>query len=247
MSSNTRSDTVVVIRITAAQPGDILSDDLARELERRITATLDVIGSVGDAVVSGSPPDDTTKVWYPSDSNGVPTGEQYVYNESTNSWQSTSQTIPDVPCRVSSSDNLIEEGAGGCWIVSSSRVREVVDDDLTQLQNSIDALEENTPIVSPEDGNYLEDRDSGFYVPTPEDQVLPWILDTPVLAQDESIAAGNVNVDTLEAVPTGATHAIVTMPSGKNYAKLSGSFIATETTGAGEFIYLLGYIKANSI
>ena len=240
MSTNTRIDTIVVIRVLPAQPGDVISDALASELERRITAYLEIDGSVGEVVIATGPPEDTTKVWYPSDENGVPKGTAYVYNVSTQSWEPAIPEIPDPTCLNDDPNNLIEEDSNGCLVVWPSSVKDVMEDDLVDISNSV-------PKISSDPDNTIETDELGYWLVKQEQSYVPWLATDPPLLVDEDTPAGNIDVNAVIPIPTGATHALISTPSGKMFSKLSGNFIGHETTATGQHIYLLGYIRGETL
>lgn len=177
-NSNTRSDLTVSVTFTSESPGDVVPQVVVDELERRIQASVDETATAGDAVVSQVPPDDTTKIWYIADANGVPTGEAFKYNTSTGGWESTSPTIPEETCVSANTDNLISKDTSGCLLVSTNDVRAAVQPSLPQI--SADAGNElelgtdagwfvsshtNQPTISGDSGNAIVvGGDSGWYV-----------------------------------------------------------------------------------
>jgi len=179
-NANTRSDTTVVITYTDEAPGDCISQKIIDELERRTSASVETPSSLGDAVTSATPPDDTTKIWYPTDANGVPTGEAWVYNASTGSWGSTAPPEIDEVCLGSAGSNLITEDSEGCWQVLTNDVRNAMSDLIPEISNDsgniivlgadggwfVDATD--VPFISTDSGNQITlGGDLGLFVPAP--------------------------------------------------------------------------------
>ena len=154
-NSNTRSDATVSVTYTSKASGDRIDDYVIDELERRTIATITEADAVGDAVVSQTPPDDKTKIWYIADANGVPTGEQYSWNSQTNQWESTSGETPDEFCSSGDDDNMLHKGSDDCWKVSSNDV--------------VILAQAASPQISSDSDNILtQGTDAGWYVPAPD-------------------------------------------------------------------------------
>ena len=151
-NSNTRSDATISVTYSNKAPGDRIDDPTIFELERRVIATITEAAAIGDAVVSQTPPDDKTKICYIADDNGVPTGEQYAWNELTGQWESTTADAPEVPCLSDDSAQTMTVDAQGCWLVSAN--------DIANIAAGA------SPSISADAGNLLvQGSDAGWYVP----------------------------------------------------------------------------------
>jgi hypothetical protein len=124
-------------------------------------------------------------------------------------------------------------------ILVAEVVRAVMSQDLNDIRASIPKRSDDpdNEIVTDTLGKWLVKRDPSYD---------PWLATDPPLLIDGDTPAGNVDVNAIIPIPSGATHAMVSTPSGKMFSKLSGNFVSHEATGTDEFIFLLGYIRANT-
>lgn len=270
--TNSRSDTTLTFTFSSAKPGDCFTDKQAREIERRLKGSLPAQSQVGDAVVSRTPPSDTTKIWYLADENGIPTGQQYRYNPRTQRWETTEASIPPIPCRSTNTENLISLDLNNCWLVDKNAIASIV--------------QEESLFISTDSGNSLkEGADGGIYLSfgsfcfaeglnflrrntsdcafvtasnmEPNDLVEgsdgnmlvrpPKILDIPIdliTGASGGTPAGTFNLESVTTVPPWATHAIIYQPSGRMFARISTGIIAHDSLANAEVISLAGFIKA---
>lgn len=270
--ANSRSDNTITFTFSSPRPGDCFTDKQAREIVRRLGGTLPAQGQLGDAIVSRTPPSDTTKIWYLADDNGIPTGQQFRYNPKTQRWESTEASIPPIPCRSINSENLIALDPSGCWLVSANAIAQIA-------QN-------NSLHVSSDPGNALTlSNDGGVYlsltsfsiapganyirrdvdgrvqaIPSTSEQNLavygsdgnilvrpPKIFDVPLIlatAPSGGIPAGTININSFVAVPAWATHALVYQPNGNIYARIISGSISHPNLTDGQTITLAGFIRA---
>lgn len=268
--ANTRSDTTVRLTMKASSPGDCISDKMASEIVRRLQGTLPPQGQVGDAVVSRTPPEDKSKIWYVADENGVPTGEVFAYNPKTGNWESTAQSIPPIPCLSANIGNLISKDSLGCWLVTTEAVKEVAQtvsltlsqdngniltlgsDGGIYLNQSLICISEDTPnFISRDVDNCLTVKpsiDAGNAIVEGEDDKmyvhLPKILTSSITLLSGANTAGSINLASFTTVPTWATHAIVGQPSNQTFVAITGGFISHGAILSGESIVLYGFIKA---
>lgn len=214
--TNTRSNSVVVLTATPAQTGDCISDKMMSELLRRLTPTVQETSTPGDAVVSRTPPSDTSKIWYPADENGYPIGTAYKFNPLTGQWVSTAVVPQPPPCKSADEDSIIELDSQGCWKVSRTRIETIVQN--VGLKISADS---DNAIVAGSDG--------GLYVETVDVSQVGQIelFDTPVsiTSATDSVAAADFDLDTLPSVtvPAWATHAIIRAKTGLITNNLGGN------------------------
>jgi len=267
--TNSRADATAKVNFKPASPGDCLTDKTAREIERRLTVTLSPASQTGDAIVSTTPPEDKTKIWYLADENGVPTGESFRYNPGTGAWESTSQSIPPIPCISTNTGNLITLDANGCWQVTQQAIEQIAQ----SASIGISADGGNALIIGSDGGIYLSsssvcvstganfiDRDiegcirvipsidTGNAVVVGEDDKvmvhLPKLLTAPITIKTGAASAGSVNLASFTTVPTWATHAIVAQPNNQSFIIISSGFVSHPALLADETVVLLGFIKA---
>lgn len=98
-NSNTSGQSTFKLRFKPAGESALVSKAIREELERDGYVVVEVTNE-GNVVISPTPPEDTTKVWWPSDVNGVPQGSPKVYNPNTGQWEAidsnfTPYTPPD--------------------------------------------------------------------------------------------------------------------------------------------------------
>lgn len=270
--ANTRSDATVRLTMKPASPGDCITNKMANELVRRLQGTLPPQGQVGDAVVSRTPPDDKSKIWYVADENGVPTGEVYAYNPRTGNWESTAQSIPPIPCLSANLGNLISTDSSGCWTVTTESVKEVAQTvTLTLSEDSGNILtlgsdggvylnqalicisEETINFISRDIDNCLvvkPSADAGNAVVAGEDDKmyvhLPKMLPSGATLKSGANPAGSIDLNTFTTVPDWATHAIIGQPNNQTFVSISGGFISHPAILANESIILYGFIKAQT-
>ena len=268
--TNSRSDTIAKVVVKPANPGDCISDKMVRELIRRLQVTLPTPSNVGDSVVSRTPPEDKTKIWYVADENGIPTGQQFAYNPKTGAWESTSQSIPPIPCRSTNTSQIIGLDSLGCWIVTKESITELAQSaSLTISNDSSNALSAGSDggvylsltsiCVSDDTINFLTrnidgclqvipSADTGNAIVKGSDGnplvILPKVLASPITLLTGPGAAGTSNLTTFTTVPTWATHAIIRQPSGRVFVPIAAGFITYEAILSGESIILDGFIKA---
>lgn len=268
--SNSRSDALANVTVKPALPGDCMSDKMTRELERRLTVTLPSQSQVGDSVVSRTPPEDKTKIWYLADENGVPTGQSFAYNPKTGQWESTSESIPPIPCLSTNTENIITTDTQGCWIVTKETITQLAQ----TVTVSISADPNNALVLGNDGGIYLNtsaicvsedtpqfiDRDvdgclrvipsseAGNAVTEGDDGrimvILPKVLTAPVTLLAGANPSGSINLATFTTVPTWATHAIISQPSNQTFVPIASGFITHPSILAGESIILNGFIQA---
>lgn len=201
-NSNTRSGNVVTLQASPAQPGDCISEKMMSELLRRLTASVVETSTPGDAVVSRTPPDDRSKIWYPADDNGFPVGTAYKFDPIKGQWVSTAVVPQAPPCRSTDADSMITLDAAGCWKVDRDAVVQIVNDQGLQ--------------VSADSGNAIRvGSDGGLYVAvsdTAADGQIE-IYNTPIEINTATAAVGSTTIDLSSlvgvTVPTWATHALV--------------------------------------
>lgn len=268
--SNTRSDQTVRFTIKSPSPGDCISDKMANELIRRLGGSLPPQGQVGDAVVSRTPPEDRSKIWYVADENGVPTGEVYAYNTKTGNWESTAQSIPPIPCLSTNTENIMSKDAIGCWIVTNQAVKDVAETvSLNLSQDSGNAitlgsdggifLNGDLLCISADTPNFISRDVDGCLTVRPsidagnaiiegaDDKMfayLPKILDSSIVLKSGANPAGSIDLSGFTTVPAWATHAIVAQPNNQTFAKLAGNFITHPAILVDQTIVLWGFIKA---
>lgn len=200
--TNTRSNNVVQFTIAPSQPGDCISDKMARELARRMNATVIETSTPGDAVVSRTPPNDTTKIWYPADENGFPIGAAYKFNTLTGQWISTAVVPLPPPCRSADANNLIKLDSAGCWIVDRTAIETIIQS--TGLQISAD-----------QDNAIRAGSDGGLYVEIVDTSTVGQIeiFESPVsiTSATAAVASSVADLSALPGVtvPAWASHAIV--------------------------------------
>ena len=250
-NSNTRSDATISVTYSNKAPGDRIDDPTIFELERRVIATITEGVAVGDAVVSSTPPDDKTKIWYIADDNGVPTGEQYTWNELTNQWESTTPVTEDPICLSENAEQVITLDANGCWLVSYNDIILIAGEGSPSISGDADnILVQGTDagwyvgphavplFISTDSGNAITfGGDGGLYVPvatTPTQQnVTVTIQTTPYLATIESTTI-LVDDDTIggDVVITLPSTAIATNGTRFTVKKLgSTGSVTTNPTG----------------
>lgn len=200
--TNTRSNNVIEVAFAPAQTGDCISDKMAREIARRLTATVRETSTPGDAVVSRTPPNDTSKIWYPADANGFPIGTAYKFDPLQGQWISTAVVPQPPPCRSTNDDSLIGLDSQGCWSVSRQQIETIAQNvGLKVSSNSGNALK-----VGSDGGLYVEVAD------TSNDGQLE-ILSSPVVIAGTSDSVGPIEYDLNDlpgiTVPVWATHAII--------------------------------------
>ncbi len=266
--ANSRSDATVKISIKTASPGDCISDKMANELVRRLIGTLPVTSNTGDSVVSRTPPEDKTKIWYLADENGIPTGEQFAYNPKTGAWESTSQSIPPIPCRSANSENIITLDASGCWVVTKNTIVELAETVSLSVSNDLGnvitlgsdgGLFYRGICVSTDTPNYISfdvdgcirviaSTDTGNAIRTGTDDKLlvnlPKVLAAPITLLSGVHASGSINISTFTTIPSWATHAIIRQPSGQVFVPIASNFITHAAILSGESIILDGFITA---
>ncbi len=266
---NTRSDQTVRFTIKTASPGDCIPPKMANELLRRLGGSLPPPGNTGDAVVSRTPPEDKSKIWYVADENGVPTGEVFAYNTKTGNWESTAQSIPPIPCLSTNIENIMTTDAVGCWIVTEQKVKEVAQSvTVTISTDTGNILKLGTDLglylstleipLSPNLPNFLtRDLEENFTVPASvdagnavmagdDDKLFvprPKILAAPITLVSGAIAAGSSDVSLFTAIPTWATHVIVAQPNNISHLPLSANFVNHPALLAGEVFVLVGFIQ----
>lgn len=201
-NSNTRSGNVVQATMTPAQPGDCISDKMARELVRRLTLQVIETSTPGDAVVSRTPPDDTSKIWYPADENGFPIGTAYKFDPLQGQWISTAVVPQPPPCRSSDANSIIELDSQGCWIVRQEKIE--------QIAQSVGIQ------VSSDNDNAIQlGSDGGLYVEVVDVSEVGQVelLETPasIATATDSVGSTVFDLSTVVGVtvPAWATHAII--------------------------------------
>lgn len=270
--ANSRSDNTITFTFSSPRPGDCFTDKQAREIVRRLGGTLPPQSQVGDAVVSRTPPSDTTKIWYLADDNGIPTGQQFRYNPRTQRWESTEASIPPIPCRSLNSENLISLDQTGCWIVSVNTIAQIAQNN--SLHVSTDPG--NALTLSNDGGVYLASSSFGIApganyvrrdvdgriqaIPSASEQnaatfgsdgnILvrpPRIFDVPMLlatAPPGGIPAGTININSFVEVPAWATHAVIYQPSGQVFVRINSGAISHPSLTEDQTINLAGFIRA---
>lgn len=207
---------MVVLTAIPAQTGDCISDRMMSEMLRRLSASVQETSTPGDAVVSRTPPTDTSKIWYPADENGFPVGTAYKFDPIQGQWISTAVVPQPPPCRSNDEDSIIELDNSGCWKVSRSRIETIVQN--VGLKISADS-----------DNAIIAGSDGGLYVETVDVSAIGQLelLATPVsiTTATDSVTATDIDLDTLPAVttPTWATHAIVRAKTGLITNNLGGN------------------------
>lgn len=196
MPTNTRSDEIVDVSFTPAVAGDCISDKWMRELERRMTLKVQATSNPGDAIISRTPPEDTTRVWYPADINGYPIGVAYVYDPLQGQWVPTVDGA-DQLCVSTDNDNIISRDNNDCIKVSQQAV--------------IDIAQQIGLFVSGDNGNAIQfGSDGGLFVDVATQTNVGQIalFNTPETV-DESLVAVSPTTYTPSGPPVWATHAIV--------------------------------------
>lgn len=270
--TNSRSDATVTFTFRPPSPGDCFTDKQAREIERRLLGRIPTQSTVGDAIVSRTPPEDKTKIWYLANENGIPTGEQFRYNTSTQQWESTEQSIPPIPCRSSNTSNLITTDNQGCWQVDRNTIVSIAQDSSLTIStdpgNAIGTgadgglfLPFSFFCVSEVTGqiNFIKRTDNDCLRSFPSSDTgnalvagadgnpmvpLPKVLDSTITMLSGANPAGSINVASFATIPTWATHAIIYQPNGKMFLKLAGGFITHDAILVNQSIILAGFIRA---
>ena len=223
-NSNTRSDATISVTYSSKAPGDMIDDPTIFELERRVIATITEGVAVGDAVVSQTPPDDKTKIWYIADANGVPTGEQYSWNESTGQWESTTGDAPVEVCFSDNADQVMKQDSNGCWLVSSNDIANIATSTAPSIsQDSGNIIEQGTdggwyvsehsviPIISTDaDNGLVLGTDGGWYVPA---ATTPASTDETIVALVTPFTATTTNSTILVDDDTIGGNAVVELPT----------------------------------
>lgn len=95
----TDSNAPIALSTKAKVPGDNISDDVMKEVARRLDATVKISASDSDIVGTAGEPTDKTKVWWPiNTTDGTRIGVPKVWSPSQNAWVDIgSQNIPKVP------------------------------------------------------------------------------------------------------------------------------------------------------
>lgn len=83
--SNTSGATQAKLRFTPMADTDQLSPLVVDELSRRGYVVIDVTAE-SNVLIQPTEPDDKTKIWWPSDINGVPQGQPRIYDTQTGAW-----------------------------------------------------------------------------------------------------------------------------------------------------------------
>jgi len=96
-NSNTSGSNTAKLRFKPSDESALVSAAIRAELERDGYVVIEAVVE-GNVVISPTPPDDTTKVWWPSDVNGVPQGSPKVYDTESGEWVAIdSNFTPYVP------------------------------------------------------------------------------------------------------------------------------------------------------